>query len=395
MAMKKYIEKDGKQLRCGYTTGTCATGGAAAALRMLLVEEAIEEVKVTLPGGGIVMLPIAEMKREEGCVTCAIQKDGGDDPDVTHGMLIYTKVSLVEKDSPLVEIRKINTKVKIEELEPEEIKHLWIEIDGGVGIGRVTQKGLDQPVGHAAINSTPRRMIQEHVERIAQQYGYSGGIKVEIFAPEGEEVAKRTFNSQLGIVGGISILGTTGIVEPMSEKALVDSIKVEMNVVRAKGYTTLLAFPGNYASKFIQETLNIAGENEVKFSNYIGEILDYSKKLGFEELVIVSHIGKLVKVAVGMMNTHSHTGDARLEVLACYAAVHGVGQEKIQQILKCMTTDAALELLEEEGVSEQVCQSILERVLYYIRRKIGTEIKLHLIMYAKCGIVGQIQSEKE
>ena len=354
--MREFIIKDGKKLRCGFTTGTCATAAATAATLMIFSGKTVDNVTVKLPSGKKLLIDIREQNFSSLGVSCCVKKDSGDDPDVTDGILIYANVKL-----DVVE---------------------GIHIEGGIGVGRVTQKGLDCYVGGPAINSVPKKMITENVKSICEQYKYHGGISIVITVPEGEKIARRTFNPHIGIVGGISILGTTGIVEPMSEKALVDSLKVEMNVIKEKGYKKLLAFPGNYAQSFIDRTLKIRGENSLKFSNYLGEVLDYSVELKFEEVLIVGHIGKMVKVAGGMMNTHSHNGDFRMEIFSCYAGLYGAKKEVLSEILSCVTSEQALDILIRENIQKQVIEKISERAEFYINKRVEDKLKTKLIIYS-------------
>lgn len=354
--MKDYVVKNGKKLRCGFTTGTCATAAATAAAIMIFSGEIIHKVSVNLPAGRKLTIDVKDQCFNAQGVSCCVKKDSGDDPDSTDGILIYANVSLDDSNT--------------------------INIDGGIGVGIVTQKGLDCPVGGPAINSVPRKMITENVQSVCDKYGYKGGMNIVISVPEGEEIAKKTFNPHIGIVGGISIIGTTGIVEPMSEKALVESLKVEMRVIKEKGFNNILAFPGNYAKAFIDRTLGIRGENSLKFSNYLGEVLDYAIELGFKEVLIVGHIGKMVKVAGGMMNTHSQNGDFRMEIFSCYAALYGANQNVIKEILSCVTTEQALEILFKEKIEKEVLQKISERALFYINKKTNNDIKTKLIIYS-------------
>ncbi|WP_326909665.1 cobalt-precorrin-5B (C(1))-methyltransferase CbiD [Sedimentibacter sp. MB31-C6] len=354
--MKEFIIKNGKKLRCGYTTGTCATAAAVAAARMIFSGEIVNKVYVQLPNENKVLIEIIDPTFDCQGVSCCVKKDSGDDPDVTDGILIFAKIKLDETGK--------------------------ISIDGGEGVGRVTQKGLDCPVGSAAINSVPRKMIIDNLRQVCREYKYDGGISVIISAPDGKEVAKKTFNPHLGIKGGISIIGTTGIVEPMSEKALVESLKVEMRVIKEKGYNELLAFPGNYAQSFIDKSLGIRGENSLKFSNYLGEVLDYAIELNFNEILIVGHIGKMVKVAGGMMNTHSNNGDFRMEILSCYAALYGVGKEVIKEILSCITTEQVVEILIRENIENKVLSKIRERAEFYINKRVDNKLKIKLIIYS-------------
>lgn len=354
--MNEYIIKNGKKLKSGYTTGTCATAAAKAATLMIFSGEEVNKISVNLPSGEKMSIDIIDSSFTCQGASCSVKKYSGDDPDATDGILICAHVKLHDKNG--------------------------IHIEGGHGVGRVTQKGLDCPVGGPAINSVPLKMIEGNVREIFKQYKYEGGINVLITVPEGEEIAKKTFNPHIGIVGGISILGTTGIVEPMSEKALTDSLKVEMNVIKEKGYKSLLAFPGNYARSFIDKELSIRGENSIKFSNYLGEVLDFAVEMEFEEILIVGHIGKMVKVAGGMMNTHSHNGDFRMEVFGCYAGWYGANSEIIKEILSCVTTEEAINILEREKIDNLVINKISEKALFYINKRVNNKLKTKLIIYS-------------
>ena len=286
--MEEYIVKDGKKLRLGYTTGSCAAAASKAAAWMLLTGRRKEKIQINTPKGIILDLAVQQITMAENTVSCAVEKDGGDDPDVTKGSLVFAQVALTNTEG--------------------------IVIDGGEGVGRVTKRGLDQPVGAAAINSVPRQMIRENLEEVCRLADYHGGLSVVISVPDGEQLAKKTFNPRLGIVGGISILGTTGIVEPMSEQALVDTIRVELRQRKANGAEYVLLTPGNYGSFFIQNGLGIDPQTAVLTSNFIGDALDICKELGFRGALLIGHIGKLVKIAGGMLNTHSKYGDCRMRL---------------------------------------------------------------------------------
>ena len=198
MAFEHYIQSGGKRLRCGYTTGTCAALAAAAATQLLLTKEPPKTMGLMTPKGIFVEVEISQSSLEGGKATCGVVKDAGDDVDATQGLLICAQVESSEAPG--------------------------ITIDGGLGVGRVTKPGLDQPVGAAAINHVPRQMIASAVEKVQKTFGDSRGLAVTIFVPEGEKIAQKTFNPYMGIVGGISILGTSGIVEPMSIQALIDTL---------------------------------------------------------------------------------------------------------------------------------------------------------------------------
>ena len=346
--MDSFITKDGKKLRRGYTTGSCAAAASKAAAIMLLGGEILETVYLMTPRGIGLTLVVHEIERKENSVSCGIVKDSGDDPDVTNGMTVY---SWVEKTDL-----------------PHEIL-----IDGGEGIGRVTKPGLDQPVGNAAINSTPRRMITDELRQVCEDYGYTGGLRVTISAPAGVEIAKKTFNPRLGIVGGLSILGTTGIVEPMSDEAVVETIRTELSMRAADGKTVVLFTPGNYGADYIKNELHIDPEIAVTTSNFIGDAFAIAAELGFRGALLVGHIGKLIKVAGGMFNTHSRYGDCRMEIFASHAGMCGASADVVRRIMDSAMTDDMLAILDEAGLRQSVMDSIMNRMHFHLtHRPVGT-----------------------
>ena len=367
--MEEYIVQDGKRLRLGYTTGSCAAAAAKAAAWMLLTGTRKETITLDTPKGIRLELAVKEITITPNFVSCAIEKDSGDDPDVTKGTLIFATVSRSEIPG--------------------------VSIDGGFGIGRVTKGGLDQPVGNAAINSVPRRMIRENVEEVMALTDYQGGISVIISAPEGEELAKKTFNPRLGIVGGISILGTTGIVEPMSEKALVDTIRVELRQRRASGADYVLLTPGNYGSDFIRNELGLDMKIAVQVSNFIGDALDICNELGFKGVMLIGHIGKLVKIAGGMMNTHSKYGDCRMEILAAHAGAAGVPAEMLAEILECVACDDVLRILQDTPYYAKTLSRVTDRVAFHLQHR-GDEMETGTLLFSKeYGILGKSSNADE
>ena len=367
--MEQYIEKDGKRLRLGYTTGSCAAAAAKAAAWMLLTGSRKETITLDTPKGIRLTLDVKEISLGVDTVSCAIEKDSGDDPDVTKGTLIFAKVSRV--DSP------------------------GVTIDGGFGIGRITKRGLDQPVGNAAINSVPRQMIRENVEEVMGLTDYRGGMSVVISAPEGEMLAKKTFNPRLGIVGGISILGTTGIVEPMSEKALVDTIRVELKQRKANGAEYVLLTPGNYGSDFIHKELGLDMKLAVQVSNFIGDALDICKELNFKGAMLIGHVGKLVKIAGGMMNTHSKYGDCRMEILAAHAGAAGVPAETVAEILGCVACDDVLRILQETVFYEETLSRVTNRVAFHLQHR-GSKMETGALLFSKeYGILGKSENAED
>ena len=318
---------------------------AKAAAYMLLTGREAPTVDLLTPKGIALTLPVLQTTRGADFVSCAIRKDSGDDPDVTRDALIFARVQ--KTDAP------------------------GVTIDGGAGVGRVTKRGLDQPVGAAAINSVPRRMIEENVRAIMRLCEFPGGLSVVISVPEGEALAQKTFNPRLGITGGISILGTTGIVEPMSEQALVDTIRVELRQRRADGADYILLTPGNYGADYIRGAIGLDPKTAVLTSNFIGDALESCRELGFRGALLVGHIGKLVKLAGGMWNTHSRFGDCRMELLAAHAAALGLRQEKTQELLSCVMCDDALRILQEEGLYEPLLSRLAERIEVQLQHKCG------------------------
>ena len=368
--MEQFVYKNHKKLRYGYTTGSCAAAASKAAAAMLLSGKEISYVELHTPKGIDLRLEVMDISREDNAVSCAIQKDGGDDPDVTNGILIYAKVSREPADEA------------------------QIIIDGGIGVGRVTKPGLEQLVGAAAINKVPRQMIRENLEAVCEQYHYHGKLSVVISIPSGVELAAKTFNPRLGIVGGISVLGTSGIVEPMSEQALIDTIRVEMRQKLANGMEYLLVVPGNYGIDFLdQYGHGLQLEDAVKCSNFVGEALDAAVEFGAKGVLLVGHIGKFVKLAGGIMNTHSHNADARMELLTVHAALLGAPVELLQKMMECVTTDDALKYLKEADLMEPVMERIMEKMEFYVNQRAQHQLELGVITFSNVfGILGQTKN---
>ena len=362
--LELYIPVGRQKLRCGYTTGTCAAAAAAGAAARLLTGETLPAVRIITPAGVAVEAELLQHAAGEGWAACAVRKDGGDDPDVTDGALIFTRVE--RTDTP------------------------GIIIDGGEGVGRVTLPGLDQPVGAAAINSTPRRMIGEQMEAVMAKAGYTGGLRAVISVPEGEALAKRTFNPRLGIVGGISILGTSGIVKPMSEAALLDSLYLEMDQRRAAGTEDLLLTPGNYGESFAREVLGLNLHRWCMCSNYLGAAIDHAAGAGFRSVLVVGHLGKLIKAAAGCMNTHSKTADARRETLTAHAALAGADRALLRALFDSPTTDAGVELLKQAGLLGPVMASIGEALDGQLKRRAGEGLTIEALFFSnQYGILGK------
>lgn len=354
--LEKYVSKGSKKLRCGFTTGTCAAAASAGAARMLLSGKVIENITVITPSGNSVTVGLTDIKKENDYVSCAVQKDSGDDPDVTDKILVYSTVSY-EKSG--------------------------MTVDGGEGVGRVTKKGLKQQIGEAAINPVPRKMIEEQLKTAASDYSYDGGLKAVISVPMGIQIAKKTFNPRLGIEGGISILGTTGIVESMSEQALIDTISVELDVRKAQNEEFIIVTPGNYGQDFLRDNLGIAVDKCVKCSNFIGDTIDMCIEKGFKSMLLVGHIGKLSKLGCTIYNTHSRYADGRMEAFALCAALCGAEREVLENILGCITTDAALEILKKEGIFDETIKMLEKRIDRSLKLRAKGSIEIGMITFSE------------
>ncbi len=365
--LSHYIAVGTEKLRCGYTTGTCATAAALGSAKRLISGNWNELVCIETPSGIVVEAELLEKNHGENFAICAVAKDAGDDPDVTDGALIFTKV--------------------------EKITDNKIIIDGGEGVGRITKAGLDQDIGEAAINSTPRRMIFEALSPLIEGKNY--GFKVTVSVPNGKKIAKRTFNPRLGIQGGISILGTSGIVRPMSETALIESVKLEIRTIRASGAKHLLLTPGNYGEDFSRDVLGLSMKNNAICSNYIGDAIDCAILEKFDSILLVGHFGKLAKISAGCMNTHSKVCDARRESICTHAALCGANTELVRKIFDCVSTDAAVELLIEAEICEKVMASIAKNLGENLRHRAG-EVKIESLFFSnKYGILGKTENADE
>ncbi|MGI6006865.1 MAG: cobalt-precorrin-5B (C(1))-methyltransferase CbiD [Ruminococcus sp.] len=351
-----FIIKDKKKLRYGYTTGSCAAAAAKAAAYMLLKRERVEEISLMTPKGILLHLRIEDIHIGENEVCCGVRKDGGDDPDATDGILICASVRKSERPGTV--------------------------IDGGKGVGRITRSGLQQPVGAAAINRVPREMIDRAVKEVCADCNYHGGLEVIIQVPEGEKTAQRTFNPRLGIEGGISILGTSGIVIPMSESALLESIRIEMKMLAENGGKYLVMTPGNYGEAFSRDQLDVDMTYSMKCSNYVGETLQMADNLGIRGILFIAHIGKFIKVSGGIMNTHSHHADCRAELLAAAAARGGAGMDCVRELLDTITTEEGVDVLIRYQMLEKTMDIVLNKVMYYLKHQVPTDLELGVILFS-------------
>lgn len=355
-------------MRYGFTTGSCSAAAAKAAAYMLLSGNIKSRIIITTPGGIDFDAELLDTQRSESEVICGVRKDGGDDPDITSGSIVYAKVAISD--------------------EPDNV----VTIDGGDGIGRVTKPGLDQPVGNAAINSVPRQMIEKEVREVMESLDYKGSLSVIISIPGGEMIAQKTFNQRLGIEGGLSILGTTGIVEPMSNQALLDTIRVELKQRKALSQERLVISPGNYGLDFMKETFGYDLDKAVKCSNYIGETLEMIAEIGFKEVILCGHMGKLIKLSGGIMNTHSREADCRMELMAAAGIRAGISIDILKQILECVSTDAAYELILSTGKQKEFMAEVMSKVDYYLKKKVDNRYDIQCIIFSNVyGLMGKTE----
>lgn len=354
--MEEYVYIDGKKYRRGYTTGSCAAAASKASVHMLLTRQEIENINIDTPKGIPLTLKVKNAEINKDFTVCSIEKDGGDDIDATHTMDIFAKAELVKK---------------------EEEK---VIVTGGVGVGLVTKKGLSVEVGKHAINPVPMRMIRSEVSKVLGDNNdifKENSLKITIFAPQGVEIAKKTFNPRLGIVGGISILGTTGIVEPMSEEGWKKSLSIELEMKKAQGLDKVILVPGNHGEEFIREHLNIDMHNCVRMSNFVGYMLSEAKRIGYKKILMAGHIGKFIKISAGIFNTHSKVCDARNEIMISNLALMGAPLEFLKEIDKCVTAEGAVEIIDESEYTEIyniLCDKCKERAEMYLHDEVEVEV---------------------
>ncbi|QOR36735.1 cobalamin biosynthesis protein CbiD [Clostridium sp. 'deep sea'] len=348
--LNKFINKGGKKLRYGYTTGSCATAAAKAATKMLLTQKPLKTVLIDTPKGWRLELNIHDIEISKDFVSCSVIKDSGDDPDITNGIKVFATVSLNES----------------------------LKIIGGKGIGVVTKKGLSVAVGEPAINPVPRQMIINEVSKVLPE---NKAVLIKISVPNGEQIAQKTFNPNLGIVGGISIIGTSGIVEPMSQQALKESLALELNIQVESGNKALVFVPGNYGFSYAL-SLNVDSNKIIKTSNFIGFILDKAEEIGLQRILIIGHLGKLVKVAGGIFQTHSKYADARMEILAAYCASIGASSILTNEILNCNTTEQAVELIKDNKLTK-VFNILANKVANRATKRTHDSLKIECIIFSQ------------
>lgn len=349
-------------MKSGFTTGSCAAAATRASLLALISKKTPDGVEIVTPSGAVYKAKAdVSLSEDGGFAESYVVKESGDDPDITAGIRIYSRVSFTDDSE--------------------------IRIVGGKGIGKVTRPGLDQPVGEWAINSTPRKMIRDTVTDVLSAYDIDSGVLVEISAPEGEEIAKKTFNPHMGIEGGISIIGTSGIVKPMSTEALVDTIRLDIRMQYSEGKNICIIVPGNYGVTFLENNYGMSEKDIVLCSNFAGESIRIAKEEGFNKILFCSHIGKMIKVSGGVMNTHSMYGDNRMTFMcdayreACIMTGRNIDEGIISEILECVSTTAALDILKKIEFVNEVSNVIVGRTKKNLITYAGNDIDIDCILY--------------
>ena len=336
----RYTVTGGKKMKRGFTTGSCAAAAARAAVFMLFGGQTLGEVALETPAGVSLNLPLLEVELGENYACCAVRKDAGDDPDITNGMLIYARAEKSEKPGPC--------------------------LIAGTGIGRVTKPGLQVPVGRPAINPVPEKMILEAIKAVLPA---GCGVTVELSIPDGERLARKTMNARLGIIGGLSILGTSGLVEPMSEQSYEETLALEFRTLRMEHSGPVVLATGNFGRTLALEHFGMPDRAVIKIGNLVGFSLDRCREHEFEKILLIGHIGKLIKVVAGIFNTHSRVADARFETFAARAALLGAGKETIERLHEAVTTEDMVDILAELGADnyfDQLSGEVSRRAREYL-----------------------------
>lgn len=356
-----YTTINSKKFRRGFTTGTAASAAAKACAIMAIRGELPESVDVMTAGGKELTVLIEDCYKKDGTYYAYVKKFAGDDIDVTKDALIGASLVLREDER--------------------------LFIDGGRGVGRVTKKGLHQNIGEAAINPSPMRCIQEEVRKVLKERGGD----VVIFVPEGELLAEKTFNPRIGIVGGISILGTTGIVEPMSEEGYKNSLLAELSVKAAK---TLALTPGNYGEKFLNAK-GISSDKIVIISNFVGYMLREGVSQGADHILLAGHLGKLIKLSGGIFHTHSHVADAKNEIIVSELALNEAPYPLMRMVMESNTTEEALEHVKAYGM-EHIWDKLARRAKLRSEQHVYNKAKVEVIFFNMEGqVVGSSEGSEE
>ena len=341
-----------KFLRSGYTTGACAAAGVKAALTFLTAEKIVNSVEIIALDGTPLKIPIKSVEKISDGVRAEVVKFSGDDPDITNGASIFTTIKKISGDE--------------------------IIFRAGLGVGHITKAGLQLPVGEPAINPGPRKLIQN----VAAEFNI-GGLEVEISIPAGVELAKKTLNPILGVEGGLSIIGSTGVLRPMSEEAFKNSLVPQIDVAKAAGFDELIFVPGKIGETLAKK-IGFPEGAIIQTSNFIGFMLEAAVERQIKKIILCGHLGKLAKVAAGVFHTHNRVADGRLETLAAYSAAEGLKSSEVQKILDANTTEDAAQIISANHL-ERVYKKIATRASLRAERYVFGKLEVGIILVDYAG----------
>lgn len=356
--VQKPDQKPANQLKRGWTTGACATAATKAALTALISGEFPDPVSITLPKGEAPAFPLCFEKLENDFAQVGIVKDAGDDPDVTHGATIFSKVTIGTKGSGIV-------------------------FKGGQGVGKVTKAGLPVAIGEPAINPIPRKLMTQEVEVLCQEHNIDADFEITISVPGGEEMAKHTWNPRLGILGGISILGTTGIVHPFSCSAWINSIHSGIDVSRASGVNHVLAATGSTSEKAAQDIYSFSDEAILDMGDFVGGLLKYLRKNPIPNITLAGGFGKFSKFANGALDLHSGRSQVDLDWLAELSLRLGLGKKDALKIRQANTAMEALQIAQGEiPIAAQIANLAQQQAV----KTLGdADINVEVIIFDRAG----------
>ncbi|MGD9367721.1 MAG: cobalt-precorrin-5B (C(1))-methyltransferase CbiD [Desulfobacteraceae bacterium] len=341
-----------KRLRSGFTTGTAAAAAAKAALLLIFSGRAPRKVGVELLTGDTMKIKVHACRHlAPDEAVCSVIKDGGDDPDITHGA-------------------EIGARVRWE----ASVKGRTVTISGGQGVGRVTRPGLETPPGRPAINSGPRKMIRRAALQAMADHGLYGAVEAEIFVPEGEALARHTLNARLGIVGGISILGTTGIVRPLSHEAYVATVQAALSVARASGLSRVVLTTGRRSERFARQRWpHIPDEGFVQIGDYFAQAMQMAADLKFEQVMLAVFFGKAVKMAQGIAHTHARSARLTLEKLARWALEVTGSADLAECVAGANTARHVFDLIKDDypALIAKVGREVVRSAATFARGKVG------------------------
>jgi len=343
-------------LRYGITTGACAAASAKAAL-ITLLNKPVDRVGIPSPIGIRFEILVKESRKlSENTAVAYVIKDSGDDIDITNKLEISATVRLTD-DGKIV-------------------------IKGGNGIGIATKPGLPVSIGEPAINPIPRKMIEDAIKEVLPP---GKGVEVLLSVIGGERIAEKTLNPKLGVIGGISILGTTGVVKPLSMDAYRRSLISQIDVAIAQGYERIFITPGNIGERLAKQVFKVSEDAIIQTGDFMGYMLNKAVEKGVKEIIILGHPGKLVKLAAGIFNTHHKVGDARKEVIAAYAGANGANKELISMILQSNTTEEIIELLKQNDLLQPTFNEIAKRISLRSMERIENKAKIGAILVSLDG----------